>query len=78
MIRDHPMGNFLLNVQEMGDQEARSSSLRGLSLGHKPMRVDLSEPRMSFDYTSGRAEDTYSSVLEFLPVDLGSNSSQRR
>ena len=39
------MGNFLSTVPEMGDQEARSSSLRGLSLGHKLMRVDLSDPR---------------------------------
>ena len=39
------MGNLLSTVPEIGDQEARSSSLRGLSLGYKLMRVDLSDPR---------------------------------
>src|ERR1700761_3834736 len=50
MILDHPMNKegcilFLSIVPEIGDQEGPSSLLRGLSSGHKLMRVDLSEPR---------------------------------
>jgi hypothetical protein len=36
---------FLSIALDIGDQEARSSSLRGLSLRHKLMGVDLSETR---------------------------------
>lgn len=36
---------FLQNAPDIGDQEARSSTLQGLSLGHKLMRIDLSELR---------------------------------
>ena len=44
MILNHPMKGCILVlriVPDIGDQEARSSMLRGLSLGHKLMRVGL-------------------------------------
>jgi hypothetical protein len=49
MIPDHPLDkerctHFLLIVLDIGGQETRSSTTRGLSLVHKLMRVDLSEP----------------------------------
>ena len=50
MILDHSMYKegrilFLSIVPDIWDQEAPSSSLRGLSLGHELTRVDLLEPR---------------------------------
>ena len=50
MILDYPMDKegctlFLSTAPYIGDQEARSSTVRGLSLEHKLMRVDLSDPR---------------------------------
>ena len=48
MTLDHPMDKedcilFLLIVPDTMDQEVRNSTLRGLSLGHKLLWVDLSE-----------------------------------
>lgn len=52
MTLDHPMDegegrciHFLPIVLDIGNQEARSLTVRGLHLEHKVMQVDLSESR---------------------------------
>ena len=57
MILDHLMYKegctlflLMLIAPYIGDREAQSSTVEGLSWGHKLMRVDLLES-MSFSYT---------------------------
>ena len=58
MMLDHPMNKagctlFLSIAPNIGDREARSSTVQGLSSGHELMRVDLSQSQNEHSIRQG-------------------------